>query len=535
MRYPITFSTEFASKFKPSKATIRSLLNVYHESRRFATEHWPHILIVLLTIYLLTSLSFTTVETFQNRKEKTNEIVLPLKYDRYTDQFTTLITFYENNKKTPIKLHLNLSTIYTSIVESQVTYCVTPHARYHEIPCNEKCHTIYGAKCNQSKFPLTDKLSVDKKLLKVIKTCASGQKIDKMCGKVYDNNHSRWVKIYETQSKIQLGDKIFHNKVFIDIINKLFTTKDVNRNWNILGLGYPTQNDKVSILKQLNIKMFTITDNPDQNSSKLILNPKFEYFKDPDTRTSFFAEKGKRTHLLNSMSIETPNKSSTQRDSLNYINSFPIGYVGKIELTTSETELLVNHQMKVNLLEIFRILNLLTREEDDNAFTHYGKPLVINNTPELFPILKFSFRSPNSQTPETITLRPRNYIKQLIPEKNQAITHFVTKPSRTNYHQQTDQTKNIVFGLPFFKYRAVTFNDETTTMFVKEIDLHPPHSQGSKLHSLPPFQHSQQSQHSQSQHSSKPLIPKAKTSIYPKKMVRKVKRRRPVNIQINHA
>lgn len=514
--------TSITSKIKPSRATIRKLLNLYHDTKRYTISYWPHILIVLLTIYLLTSLSFTTVESFQNREEKNNEIRLPLTYDPHTKRFIAMITFYENNKKTPIRLHVNLGTIYTSIVESSVNYCVTPHAKYYEIPCNEKCHSIYGAKCSNSNFPITDKLNINKKLLKVIKTCNKGRKVDNLCGTVRDENHSRWAKVYETSSKIQLSDKIFHNKIYIDIISKLFSQKDIDRNWNILGLGYPDKNDKLSILYQLNIKMFTITDNPDTNKSELIFNPRFAYFKDPDIRTSFYTQMDKRYHLINAISIKTPNKSSTQPEHLAYTNPYPLGYIGKIYLTTSVTDIVVNHQMKVTLLEIFRILNLLTREEDDNAFTHFKKPLVINHNPDLFPILNFTFHSPDA-APETITLRPRNYIKQLLPNQNKAVTHFIAK----------ENSKDIVFGMPFFKYRATTFNDETTTLFIKELDLHKPHQKGSKLISNP------NSDPLNNKPVSANTLPKPKSSIFPKKMIRKVRKprqkRRPVNIRLNYA
>lgn len=505
-----------------SKSTRRHVMNFYYDSKRFTIKYWPHIIIVLLTLYLLTSLSFTTVETFQNRKEKNNEIILPLKFDKRTSRFTTLITFYENNQKTPIELHINLGTIYTSIVEKNVTYCVTPHAKYFEIPCNEKCHSIYGAKCSNSKYAITNTLNINKKLLNIIKRCNAGQKVNDMCGVIYDNNHSRWVKVYKTRSKIQIGDKIFHGKVFLDIISKLFSTQDINRNWNILGLGYASQQpnqDKESLLKQLNVKMFTIIDNPDTNDSKLILSPRLQYFKDPDIKSNFFTEYDKRYQLINGISIipSTPKTTNSSSNSSNlsnppkYDTSYPPDYVGKIYLTTSTTELIVNHQMKVVLLEIFRVLGLLTREEDDNAFTHFRKPLTIDYKPSLFPVIKFEFKVPNKQT-EHITLRPRNYIKQIIPHENKAITHFIAKK----------KNNDAVFGMPFFKYRATTFNDETTTLFIKEIDLHPTHKPGSKLITNP----------AKAPHP----MPQPKTASYPKKMVRKVtkKRRAPINVNLNY-
>lgn len=484
-----------------SSSTRRVLLNTYYDTKRFTQTHWPHIIVTLLIIYLLTSLSFTSIETFQNRQEKDTEIILPLKYDKRTERFTTLVTFYENDKKTPVKMHINLGTIFTSVVEKSVTYCVTPHAKFYEIPCDEKCHSIYGAKCSTPKYPLTDTLNINKKLLKVVKRCITGAQKNGTCGTVYDDNHSKWVKIYQTRSKIQLGDKIFHGKVFLDIVSKMFTTENIDRNWNVLGLGYPTKADENSILNQMKIKMLTIIDNPDTNDSKLILNPRLQYFKDPDIRTSFFAEDGQRFHFINSISITPKNPSKSPA----YSNTYARSHIGKILISTSSSDLIINHQMKVEILNIFRILGLLTREEDDNAFTHFNKPLILNYKPNLFPIIRFEFKSPNRQT-EFITLRPRNYIKQIEPSRNRAITHFI---ARKGYK------KHSVFGMPFFKYRAVTFNDETTAFFIKEIDLHPTHQSGSKLISG--------NQQSNQQKNKKPTIPNPKNTNYPKKMVRKVK------------
>ena len=102
---------EFIKNFSSLFPQKRKLINAFYDTKRFTLDHIPHIIVLLLIIYLITSLSFTSVETFQNKKEKNNEIKLPLVLDKRSNRFTTLITFYENGIKTPINLFINLGTI----------------------------------------------------------------------------------------------------------------------------------------------------------------------------------------------------------------------------------------------------------------------------------------------------------------------------------------------------------------------------------------------------------------------------------------
>ena len=220
-----------------------------------------------------------------------------------------------------------------------------------------------------------------------------------------------------------------------------------------MGLGYPN-NNKESILYQLKCDMFTILDKVDNKKIEIILNPQQHYFVNPNIKTEFYPEGSKRYHFLNTITTNV-----TQINNIPIKQTFPNVYIPKIEFSLSEPEIIVSQELKVKILKIFRMLDLLTDERDDNRFTHFNKPLIINNIKESLPIIHFQFISPhnNNNNIQEITLRPRNYVKR-IQNNGKILTHFING-------------KDIIFGLPFFKYRAVTFNDRYNKIYIKEIDL----------------------------------------------------------------
>lgn len=498
------------TSYFPSK---RKMLNIYYDTKQFVLEHWTHIIITIIVIYLLISLSATSVESFQNEKETNKEIILPLTYDKSTNRFTTTLTFYESNKKTPIRMELDISTPYTTVVEENVVYCVTPAGNLLNIPCSKKCHSIYGSKCSKSKYTVSNRLNIDRKRLQIIKKCTQGLVKSNLCGQKYDTNSTRWSKLYKTDPQIEMGDQIFHIPININIVNKLFSTSDKDQGWNTLGLGNPTNNNS-SILQQLDIEMFTIydnPDNPDNHQSKLIFQPSYKYFNEPDHQTQFSINPdGERYHIFNRLSLKTSDQTKLPKHIANLAHLNTNNSITKIFLKTTSSEIEVNHSLKVQLLEIFRITGLLTTEEDDNAFTHYNKPLVINYKPELMPILKFEFKYSPSKPSQQITLKPRNYIKSVHKARNKVTTHFIVKQS---YNQ------NIIFGLPFFKYRAVTFNDRNSALFIKELD------------EKPIISHSQQPTHpSPHQTVDKPYTEPSKS----KQLRKRIVRRKPIRINLNY-